>query len=283
MAKNRVEDRAKAKAAKQKKLAIGLGVLLVFVLVYEVPKTMKMLSKHPNPPVASAPTTTPTTPAPGATTAPSSLAAPTLAGAAPTTTTSTTSDLVSAVPVSADPGQLLQFERFASKDPFAAQVTTGAKAGGAKTGSSTGGTAPKSGSGSSGAPPKTPPPPPTPPPTAAVIKLDGVPLQVSSGADFPTSGPIFDRLGSPLFHLASLTQTTATVTIVGGSYASGANALTLTVGKLVTLQNTADGTRYTLLLEPQGTAVPGAAQPGSTTTTAPASTTPSVVPSASGG
>jgi len=73
------------------------------------------------------------------------------------------------------------------------------------------------------------------------------------------------------------------VTIAGGSYADGASALTLTVGQPVTLQNTADGTRYTLLLEPQGTPVPSpptSTTPGSTT---PTTTTPSVVPSGSGG
>jgi hypothetical protein len=51
------------------------------------------------------------------------------------------------------------------------------------------------------------------------------------------------------------------------------------VGTPVTLQNTADGTRYTLLLEPQGTQVPTATTATSTT---PATTTPSVVPSSGG-
>jgi hypothetical protein len=47
--------------------------------------------------------------------------------------------------------------------------------------------------------------------------------------------------------------------------------LTLKVGKPVTLVNTADGTRYTLVLQPQGTVAP---TPSPSTTT-PASTTPS--------
>ena len=67
------------------------------------------------------------------------------------------------------------------------------------------------------------------------------------------------------------------MTIAGGSYADGAAALTLTVGVPVTLQNTADGTRYTLLLEPQGTPLPTSTTPTSTTPTS-TTTTPSLVP-----
>ena len=120
------QDVAKAKAAKQKKIAIGGAVVLVALLAFEVPKTMKMLNQKAAPPVvATTATTTPTvTPAD-----PNSLAAPTLGGT-PTTAaapvpTDTTSDLVDAVPVSADPGQIQTFQKFASKDPFAVQVTPG--------------------------------------------------------------------------------------------------------------------------------------------------------------
>src|SRR5581483_4339753 len=109
-------------------------------------------------------------------------------------------------------------------------------------------------------------------------------MNVQVGSDFPTAGVVFSQVGAPLFHLLSLTQKAAKVTIAGGSYANGAAALTLTVGQPVTLQNTADGTRYTLLLEPQGTQVPASTTPGSTTpaATTPTTTTPSVVPSSSG-
>jgi hypothetical protein len=64
----------------------------------------------------------------------------------------------------------------------------------------------------------------------------------------------------------SLTATTATVAVAGGSYASGSQTLTLHVNKPVTLVNTADGTRYTLVLYPQGTvpaASPAAGAPAS--------------------
>ena len=56
-----------------------------------------------------------------------------------------------------------------------------------------------------------------------------------------------------MFQLVSLSASTARVSVVGGSYASGSPTLTLKVNKPVTLVNTADGTRYTLTLQPQGT------------------------------
>jgi hypothetical protein len=80
-----------------------------------------------------------------------------------------------------------------------------------------------------------------------------------------------------MFQLVSLTAKTAKVSVVGGSYEGGSQTLTIRVGQPVTLQNTADGTRYTIELLPQGTSVPsgGSAAAGSAapTTTAPATTT----------
>jgi hypothetical protein len=75
-----------------------------------------------------------------------------------------------------------------------------------------------------------------------------------------------------MFELVSLTNTTAKVSVAGGSYADGAATLTLRVNKPVTLVNTADGTRYTLELFPQGTV---ASSTPSGTTTPPATTTTS--------
>jgi hypothetical protein len=112
-----------------------------------------------------------------------------------------------------------------------------------------------------------------------VISINGELMSVQVDTDFPTSGVVFTEAGStPIFHLLSLTQKAAKVTIAGGSYADGAAALTLTVGVPVTLQNTADGTRYTLLLEPQGTPVP---PPPTSTTPTSTTTQPSLVPSSS--
>jgi hypothetical protein len=96
-----------------------------------------------------------------------------------------------------------------------------------------------------------------------VISVNGTSESVAAGSNFPVA--------SPVFQLLSLTETTAKVAVAGGSYASGASTLTLKVNKPVTLVNTADGTRYTLTLLPQGTV---ASAPASSSSSPPASTTP---------
>jgi len=253
-------DRAKAKARKQKIMLAFLGVVFVLLLVIQGPKTLKLLTNKPAAPVVAPATTTPSTATP---------ATPTVTPTAtPAPVTLPTGELVSAVQPTVDAGQLREFSRFASKDPFASQVAMPGSSSTSKTSTTT---TPATTT------PKLPPAPPMPPPTSAVISLNGELMGVAINTDFPTSGVVFSRIGS-LFHLASLTKTTAKVTIVGGSYADGAPALSLTVGKPVTLQNTADGTRYTLVLEPQGTQIPTTTTPTASAT--PASTTPgSVVPS----
>ena len=256
MARKPQQDRAKEKARKQKIILACLGIVLVLLLVIQGPKTLKLLTNKPAAPIVAAAATTTTSAVAPATPA---VATTATAPAVPS------GELVSAVQLTVGAGQLREFSQFASKDPFASQVPT-PRASSPSTPSTTTptSTTPKA--------PPTPPAPPALPPTSAVISLNGELMTVAVNADFPTAGTVFSRIGS-LFHLASLTKTTAKVTIVGGSYADGAPALTLTVGKPVTLQNTADGTRYTLLLEPPGTLVPVS------TTSTPASTTPgSVVP-----
>jgi hypothetical protein len=92
-------------------------------------------------------------------------------------------------------------------------------------------------------------------------------MSVSVGSDFPAA--------TPLFHLISVTSSTAKISIAGGSYSSGASSVTLRVNKAVTLMNTADGTRYKLILKPQGTPVAGESTPtGTSTTTSTLPTTP---------
>lgn len=287
MARKRKHDDAKAKAAKQKKLAIGGGVLLVLLLAIQVPRMMKMMNPQPKPPIVNGVPATPSTPA--VVPDPNSLAAPTLGGtpaAAPAPASA--SQLVSSVPVSADPGQLESFQKFASKDPFEVQVTgaaSGAQRSGGGGGDSTSGSAgtgtvspptltvPSDGGSSSGGPSK----PPVSAPTAAVIALNGELLSVPTGTDFPISGAVFERLGAPLFRLVSVGANSAKIAVVGGKYADGSAAITLLVKKPLTLQNTADGTKYTLILQPPDTPVAGAT--GTATTTTPG--TP-VVPPASG-
>ena len=258
MARKNVADAAKAKAEKQKKIAIGLVVLLALAGAYAVHTMMGLNSSggaSAKPQVATgvtpAPVATATTPLP---------AAPTLGGGAlPTTTTAAapngSSQLVDAVPTSAGTGQLQTFSLFESKDPFNA---------GGPSSASTGTKSPAS-KPSTSKPPKTPPAPPTPPPSAAVISVNGTSESVATGSNFPAA--------SPAFQLVALTGSTAKVAVAGGSYSSGAQTITLKVNTPVTLVNTADGTRYTLTLLPQGTvpsapaASPGASGATTTTTT----------------
>lgn len=257
-------DRQQAKAKKQKKLAIALSAVLVLVLVLEVPKTLKLMNPHPAAPVVNStasapPAANPTAPAPTS----SSGSTPTPPPATATPSTPATA-LVNAVQVQPDPGQLTEFAHFASKDPFNDSVQPATPA------------PPASASSKKKTPrtPSVPKAPPAPPPTSAVISVNGELMNVSINTDFPTSGTVFNEVGSPLFHLVSLTQTSAKVAIAGGSYADGSAALKLVVGTPVTLQNTADGKRYTLLLEPQGTQVTTTAS-----STTPTTTTGSILPS----
>jgi len=288
MARKTQQDQLKAKAKKQKLILLVGGVILLGLLVIQGPKTMALLSGSRAAPTTNAAATPPSTATttPAATPAPSSVAAPSLSSSGSSSTPSTGSTgttggsgtgALSAADPSPDPGQLEEFFNFASKDPFAAQATPAAvgSTGSSKSASSSK-AKPAAGSGSS----STPATPATVAPTSAVISLNGTLMTVGVGAAFPTSGPVFDRVGA-LFDLASLTKTTGKVTIVGGSYANGSQTLTLSVGRPVTLQNTADGTRYTLILEPQGTQVPagggsstpGVSAPSGTPTTAPTTTT----------
>jgi hypothetical protein len=76
--------------------------------------------------------------------------------------------------------------------------------------------------------------------TTATISVNGSNSSVTVGASFPAAAPVFT--------LVSLTGTAAKIGIATGSYESGATTVTLTKGKTITLQNTADGARYSLRL-----------------------------------
>ena len=281
-------DRAQEKARKQKRLAAILGVALVGVLVFEVPHTMKLMNSKAKAPVVEASSTPPaatptvTTAVVPASSPPSSSPSSTPSGSPFSSSSSALSGngLVSSVQVTPDEGQLTQFERFASKDPF---LPTIQKTPSATDASGSGGATAGGGGGTkTSTTPSKPKAPPAPPPTSAVISLNGELMTVNVGAAFPASGVTFSRVGS-LFQLDSLTAKSAKVSIVGGAYADGAGALTLDVGMPVTLQNTADGTRYTLILEPQGTQVRTTTTPSTGAPVTPTSTTPSVVPSSPSG
>ena len=211
---------AKAKAKRQKIIAAAGGVILLAVLAYEVPSLMKTLNKKPPVPVTSA-TPAPVAPVPGV--------VPGTPVSAPATTGGTLSNSDPAP--TADSGQLLSFDRFPGKDPFVQQAIKL-----------------KAVAAAPATPATTPPPPP--PPAASkqpaskarfgLISVNGAKEQVGVGSSFPAADPVFQ--------LVSLTKTTAKIGIAGGSLSTGTGTVTLTKGKKVTLMNTADGTRYELVL-----------------------------------
>jgi hypothetical protein len=219
----------KAKAKRQKIVLAVLGVALVGVLAWQIPGVLAIMNKKPAAPAAT--TATPVAPAPGVP------AAGTPGSAVPSGT------LVDSDPAAqAGGGQLVSFDRFASKDPFQQQLgqrkaPSAAPAPAAKTGTP----APGSGSGSgSGAAPAPPARAPAAAPTSARISVNGVPEQVDVGGTFPAEDPVFV--------LVSVTKTTARVGISGGSLDTGSRTVTLRKGKKLTLQNTADGAQYELVL-----------------------------------
>jgi hypothetical protein len=240
----------KAKAKRQKIIAGVGGVILLGVLAFQVPRTLKML----NPP--SEESSSSSTPAVTTPSTPTPIAAPSLSGGNATAAAPTGGDGLTdpdAVPTPQS-GQLLSFGLFHTKDPFAQQLdngptgASGATPSAGPTGASgptgpggiTGGSpSPGSGSGDGtkgGSTPATP----EPAVTSAVISIDGTPETVNVGSKFPAD--------SPVFTLVSLTKTAAKIAIAGGSLENGAQTVTLTKHKAVTLLNTADGTRYVLRL-----------------------------------
>jgi hypothetical protein len=255
-------DVLKAKQKRQKTIAAVLGVVFLAVAAFQGPKLWKQL----HPPASQANVSYNDKPAGSATatTGTPSLAAPTLGGSEPSPATSPDSALASSSAPAVADGQLSSFSLFASKDPFAQQLSdhgdtssptpsSGASTAGsgASPRSSSGGEASSGGSASA------------PRPGTAVISVNGTLYSVAVGNDFPDASAT-DPSIQPLFHLISATAHTAKISIAGGSYANGAPAVTLQENKPVTLMNTADGTRYRLILKPVGTAVAAPVAPTST-------------------
>jgi hypothetical protein len=251
MAKKKFD--AKAKAKKQKMIAAVGGVLLLGLLAFQVPRTMKMMKQNQGTSSSSSAATT-TTAAPGSTPlAPPALDGSATSGAPGASATATSVDGVNdpSNPLPPAAGQLVSFSKFKSKDPFHQQITDCAAGAGSSSDSSGSSgcaavtpkagvkTAPKSGKViiAKGATGKTASSAKV---TKATITVNGVPSSIAVGSSFPA--------GSPVFTLVSLTPRAAKIGIAGGSYENGAATVTLAKGKTITLMNTADGTRYVLRL-----------------------------------
>lgn len=225
----------KAKAKRQKIIAAVGGVILIALLAWRVPPMIALMNKKPPAPTVAAPA--PAAPAPGAPVSPN----------VPPASAPDSGDFADSDPApAAGPGQLVSFGRFVSKDPFAPQ--TGKRC------ADDSGAAIACPSSGPVTPPKTPiklpepeltEPAPTPTPKSsargtAQISVNGQAEGVAVNGTFPSADPVFK--------LQSVSAKSARVAIDGGTYATGAVSITLKQGEAVTLVNTADGTRYVVVL-----------------------------------
>lgn len=244
--KKRMQNLREAKDRRTKKIAVGGAVLFVAVLAFEVPHMLGGGSKASAPASTTATTTgdaaasSTATPAGTPTTTPQGTA---VAAALPTTASTKlpNSDLA---PKRAK-SQLYSFTHFSGKDPFVQQISSGTQL---PTPTSSG----------------TSTPPPTVQQTASVrsrsaqqgsskpsartlaktgaatISVNGRRETVRIGAGFPSS--------NPLFRLISVSHGVARIGVANGSYASGAQTVSLVTGRTLTLVDTADGIHYKLRL-----------------------------------
>jgi hypothetical protein len=237
-------DPLKAKKAKQKKVAIGLCVLLAGVVAFQGPKMLKMM-KGPQAaavaePATPAATPTPTPAVPGAAVAASPTGVPVVPGQEAVLADSD-------VAPDAQSGQLLSIDSFSTKDPFAQQVTEAVPSDNPAPANDSG-TFDPLGSNPQDQDPNAPPVSTTPsvdppaPATETTISINGVTESVVTLAEFPAADPVFV--------LESLAKDgkSVEISVAGGSYSNGKQTIKLQVGKRLTLQNTSDGARYDLEL-----------------------------------
>jgi len=236
----KMEDLRAAKDRKMKKVAIGLSVVLVAVLVFEVPKVLNSGGGGSAP--ATAVATTPDTSTAAPTTGAPTTTPPGTAAAAVTTTASTKLPNSDTLP-KVGKAQLYSFSHFAAKDPFVQQVSV-APTQGAQSGSSTtssGSSSTTSGStGTAAAVTQHQSTRVLAVTGAARISVNGRVQIVRTGTSFPSS--------NPLFRLVSVGNGVARIGIASGSYSSGARTVSLVAGRSLTLVDTADGIRYQLRL-----------------------------------
>jgi hypothetical protein len=255
--KKQRQDAIKKREKRSKILLIAAGVAFLALAVYEVPTMLALMNKKP-------PAGTTYDPGPSSVVggAPTASALPNVAGAP--VAAASKGDLVDTdVPPASAAGQLVTFEVFQTKNPFAPQITTTTSAadtsGAPTTASKPGADVPTNPL----APPTTTTPTATlpggsilpgtttpsttttttttaaPPPTVSIL-VNGVVSKVSTNGTFPS--------GAPVFRLAGYGHTTAQIGIVGGSYQAGGQTITLQQGVPVTLQNTTDGKQYKIEL-----------------------------------
>ena len=232
--KSRMQSAREAKDKRMKKVAVGLSVVLVVVLAFEVPKLMHKGSSSAAPAVTTTTTTTDTS----ATGAPVSTA-PGTAAAAVLPTASTQLPNSDSAPQRTK-SQLYSFSHFSGKDPFVQQVSSGATTGVQTAGASVPASSGGSGSSASNGTPQTKHVRTLAANGSARIAVNGRIQVVRVGASFPSA--------NPLFRLVSIRNGVARIGIANGSYSSGAHTISLSAGRSLTLVDTADGIRYRIRL-----------------------------------
>jgi hypothetical protein len=267
MANKKLADQAAQKARKQKIIVIVGAVLLVGIAAFQIPKLMHRGGAADATPSSSSSSGsgvgTPVTETAPVATAPSATPATKVAAGKTGAVVAGVALPVGAATKSAATGQLAAFTLFEDKDPFVQKVAdaqTAAQkasdayynthgtlppAGAASAGNGTGqaaGAAPGTGTGSGGDAGQAQQPAPI---RFATINLDGKPQQVALKGQFPAA--------APLFVLVSLKKNQAKIGVAGGSF-DASQTVTLTLGKKVTLVNTATGVRYVLKLVYTGAA-----------------------------
>jgi hypothetical protein len=241
--KSRMQSVREAKDRRAKMMAIGGVVVLAGVLAFEMPKVLHKSSGTS----AAPPAETTAAPGTGVTATPATTPSGTAAAAVlPTASTKLPNSDVAPRRLKSE---LFSFSHFPGKDPFVPQVSPADITGTPSTGSGSG-AAPSAGSGASGGAASsrggsgstyTPASQRTLAKTGAVtLQVNGTVQTVRVGGSFPSS--------NPLFRLVSVAHGVARIGIANGSYSSGAQTVTLSSGRSLTLVDTADGVRYTIKL-----------------------------------
>jgi hypothetical protein len=121
-------------------------------------------------------------------------------------------------------------------------------------------------------PTTTQPAAPPPVPTSAAIATNGACENVAVNGTFPS--------GQGIFRLVSIARDgkSAKIGVVGGAFDSGQPVAALKLGEKLTLVNTADGTRYVIVLQSRCETTTSAPVTSTTTTTTATSTVPPPAP-----
>jgi hypothetical protein len=127
---------------------------------------------------------------------------------------------------------------------------------------------------------RTTPRPATTTPAAPGTAPISVAISTNGECELVAVNGLFPRTEN-IFRVVSIARDgkSAKIAVVGGAYDSGVATVTIKLGERVTLVNTADGTRYVILLtgrcDVEASPVPGTATTSPTTTVAPPATTSS--------